>query len=543
MRLRRRCTCEGVKLRPSPLTRLLAGLARDTAGNTLALIAAALVPLLAMVGGGVDVSRGYLAQSRLQQACDAGVLAARKRMGTNLVPGTLSDDALAAGNRFFDINFRDGIYGTQQRAFAMNLESDFSISGAASVVVPTTIMNIFGYTEMPLNAQCAAQLSMSNTDVMMVLDTTGSMASKNPGDSKNRLESLKDVVKSFHAQLQTAASPATRIRYGFVPYSVNVNVGGLLHKDWMADEWSYNTREPVTLLGVKLWHYASVPTDVSFLKNGIATKQFKIGGSAASPTQIAVGWDGCIEERKTYEITDYNNVDLSKALDLDIDMVPDPSKPETQWKPQLRDLSFVRGMGAAPWVFNLLPLDTTANYINASWWGYAACPPKARKLAPMNATDLDAYLATLSPNGNTYHDIGMIWGGRLISPTGIFAGENADLPGAATNRNLIFLTDGQTAPLDLSYTPYGVEPLDQRRWKPSSALNLTKTVESRFGFACEEVKKRNVTVWIVAFGTSLNSVLTQCAGPGHYFEAADAAELEVAFDKIARQIGDLRISR
>ena len=43
-----------------PFPHVLRRLSQDTAGNTLAMIAAALVPLLAIVGGGVDVSRGYL---------------------------------------------------------------------------------------------------------------------------------------------------------------------------------------------------------------------------------------------------------------------------------------------------------------------------------------------------------------------------------------------------------------------------------------------------------------------------------------------------
>ena len=127
--------------------------------------------------------------------------------------------------------------------------------------------------------------------------------------------------------------------------------------------------------------------------------------------------------------------------------------------------------------------------------------------------------------------------------TGIFAAENADLSGAPTSRNLIFLTDGQTAPLDLSYTTYGIEPLDRRRWKPSSPLSLTQTVEKRFAVACSEVKKRNVTVWVIAFGTSLNPTLTECAGAGHYFAASDAVELQKAFEQIAKRIGDLRISK
>ena len=48
-------------------------LARDRTGNTLAIMASGIIPLIAMVGGAVDMSRAYLASSRLQQACDAGV--------------------------------------------------------------------------------------------------------------------------------------------------------------------------------------------------------------------------------------------------------------------------------------------------------------------------------------------------------------------------------------------------------------------------------------------------------------------------------------
>ena len=90
-------------------------------------------------------------------------------------------------------------------------------------------------------------------------------------------------------------------------------------------------------------------------------------------------------------------------------------------------------------------------------------PCKAQKLQEMDADEVDTYLATLSPFGATYHDIGMIWGGRLISPTGLFASENADTPGTEKVRHLIFLTDGQTEPYDLAYGAYGIEGLDRRR--------------------------------------------------------------------------------
>ncbi len=40
-----------------------------------------------------------------------------------------------------------------------------------------------------------------------------------------------------------AAAGGTRLRFGFVPYSSNVNVGGLLSDDWVVDEWTYQSRE------------------------------------------------------------------------------------------------------------------------------------------------------------------------------------------------------------------------------------------------------------------------------------------------------------
>ncbi|MGD9664604.1 MAG: TadE/TadG family type IV pilus assembly protein, partial [Novosphingobium sp.] len=148
-----------------PKRGFLRSLAADRSGNTIMIVAGALVPIMAMIGGGVDMSRSYLSQTRLQQACDAGVLAARKKLGQSVVvTGTIPNDVDTIGQRFFDANFSDGQYGTANRSFAMTLESDYSISGMATVDVPTTIMQAFGYDQVDLVANCSAQLNMSDTD-------------------------------------------------------------------------------------------------------------------------------------------------------------------------------------------------------------------------------------------------------------------------------------------------------------------------------------------------------------------------------------------
>jgi hypothetical protein len=626
-----------------PLNRagsLLARLARDTAGNTLALIAAAIMPLMAMVGGGVDMGRSYLAQARLQQACDAGVLAARKRLGSEAaVTGAIPDATGEIGQRFFNINFRDGAYGSSDRSFTMTLTDDYAIDGEARVKVPTTIMRIFGFNDIPIAVSCEAQINFNNTDVMMVLDVTGSMSQTNPGDSLSKIETLKQTVKGFYLQLQAAALAGTRIRYGFVPYSTNVNVGGLLHDDWVVDNWTYQSRELKTkgTKVVQLTHYtqpryvsgtistaydssyaASYATSKGYFcstkpKNTVTTQTANAGtvtqavvlpfpGVKSTTTYVTtsngasyqvsledktckvyktsyVGYketydkivepgigddsrwlykpvstdvtnwraetDGCMEERSTYQITDYDNVDLTRALDLDLDRVPTPGDPDTQWRPMYSGLVYARSL---EWTgggkFEPKNVETDKEFVSPAALGSAACPPPAMKLTELSEDGLDTYLSTLAPNGSTYHDIGMIWGGRLISPTGLFAGENGDTSAnSPTSRNLIFLTDGETAPSDISYASYGLEPLDRRRWSPGSTRSLTSTVEQRFAFACKEVKKRNVTVWVIGFGTTLNPIMKDCAGDGHFFEAADAAELNASFATIAKNMSQLRLER
>ena len=81
----------------------MGALARDVRGNTLAIMAAALIPLAGLVGGGIDISRMYITKTRLQHACDAGALAGRKSMGG----GVWGTDDNAVAQKFFDANFQN----------------------------------------------------------------------------------------------------------------------------------------------------------------------------------------------------------------------------------------------------------------------------------------------------------------------------------------------------------------------------------------------------------------------------------------------------
>ena len=241
---------------------------------------------------------------------------------------------------------------------------------------------------------------------------------------------------------------------------------------------------------------------------------------------------------------------------MDIDLVPNPADPDTQWKPYLPGLVYVRNGGsstATNWVYSGAipnPTTTSANYYTpfGDTYYHAACPSAARKLGSITSAELATYLNGLTAVGYTYHDIGMLWGLRLMSRDGIFAAENqaAEATGKVA-RHIIFMTDGTTDTRNVAYDAWGVSVTARRRTPigvvPSNATQNALT-ESRLLELCSVARdKKDITVWVIAFGTDLTTLLTDCGSPGKSRRANDAAELNAAFSEIASQIASLRLTR
>ncbi len=213
----------------------------DTSGNVGLIVAVSIIPLLALIGGGLDMSRAYMANTQLQAACDAGVLAGRRAMGKS---GVYEADEKAKAQRLFNFNFDAGAIDASGVTFTTAANDEGQVTGTATARVPTVVMKMFNKNEFDLQADCMAELQISNTDVMFVLDTTGSMAG-------SRIAGLREAVKDFHRSMNEAVtSDDTRVRYGFVPYSMTVNAKGLLADpdtpmpvDYFVDTAPYQSRE------------------------------------------------------------------------------------------------------------------------------------------------------------------------------------------------------------------------------------------------------------------------------------------------------------
>jgi Flp pilus assembly protein TadG len=684
----------------------LARLRRSQAGNVLPMMAMAIIPLAGLVGGGVDMSRMYIAKSRLQQACDSGALAGRKVQGAGAWDadgdGDLSadppdDPPQAAALQFFDQNYPDGLYGTTNRTRAYS-ESAGRVTGTASAVVPMMIMKLFGNESQTISVVCDAEMRLPNTDIMFVLDTTQSMEWNAPGDSQPKITGLRRAVKCFYevvAKLNTnevcpGPAPAggtagVQIRFGFMPYATNVNVGRLLPPSFFANSWSYQTRkrnptpssystntsngnwpssgsslpawsswsgwtthssntgvddddcddpndsttyspetstsnastdsngvtttttnrtrtatqteyrdtwtnqagpgglcliekrtrtrletrvDTVTQTPIYTWNYSLQPHDISALKTGGTvsdTNPYGYASGVALPigktgllrgTNQTVAWNGCIEERvPTVQATSYYPIP-STAYDLQIDLLPNQADSTTLWGPALHGALFIRS-SATP------ETDSTVDsYSNSGVTNY--CSSQARKLSTMAAADIDTYIDNLDTDGMTYHDIGILWGARFMSPTGIFRSENEFTPqGGAIDRHMIFMTDGETCTDINNYFAYGYPKWDKRQSATTPTNNATcpnpfgitvaasgvlnDQVNARFSAICSAVKNQlGVTLWVVYFGTTdaaTTTRMTNCATTGRFYQAGNTNELITTFRQIADQISQLRLTR
>ena len=640
---------------------LLTRLARDRRGNTLAMMAAFLIPLSALAGSAVDIARLYVVKVRLQQACDAGVLAGRKFM-TDSNPSTpLDANSVTQAKAFFANNFPSGWMGTKAFTattnpypFTPTKTSNSQVAGTAAVTVPMTIMKMFAMADSTITVTCQARYDVADTDVMFVLDTTGSMACL-PGDSDSacsnyvgaagnnsytrpsggggvpgyaggtaysvpeksgsRIEALRQGVLSFFDTFAANADPSTHIRYGFVTYTSSVNAGQaildksnsyLVGSNGSSDTATYQSRHviadyvsstsdstngksqaackapavrtPSTALTytpssgtatnvydawapsggnnsyyrcvtrtdtlIPKWEYpkAGWPVDVSKLIAGsTVTDPTKVNGSTMK-------WLGCVETTvDSPGQSSFSNASLPSELNPDLA----PSGAQ-RWWPQMAELEYMRNNNST----TNDATDTSngddgtnINYADPSRMksGYIACGKPVKRLNTMARADVYNYLyaSDFVPIGGTYHDTGMIWGGRLISPGGPWANDTAAWPGrTAPNRVIVFMTDGDMAPNLGSYSMYGVEAYDHRVLGTVGTSNLTNYHNYRFLAACAAAKARNIDIWTVSIDSSASTPMQTCAttvNQALYTTTGDG--LSAAFTSIAQHLAMLRITK
>ncbi len=376
--------------------------------------------------------------------------------------------------RFIEANYPDDRVGT---AFGVLVTIDESkIVVEASATVDTAFMRIFGYDTIQVVEVTEVIRELAGVEVALVLDVTGSMAGSN-------IAALRTASHSFLNIMFDRISDVDYIKIGIVPFSNSVNVGryGLgLNPDGSVYGTAFVSR-PATD------PYISPATNIQY----------------SSSTGTTNNWKGCIVER-------------AYPLDTTDDATPN-------------------------WQMYRYPNQCTSRdrYGNCTAWrrdpNYQ-CPNSRLMILNNNEAAMHTYIDALPTVGNTYGNVGMAWGWRVISPEAPFT-DGVEYDDPDWSKAVIMMTDGDNT-MHSFYSVYGLTA--------TNGMDAND-LDERFEEICENMKQEGLMVYTITFQSGITDatreIFRRCASPGKYYNAPSDADLVEAFEKIANQLSQLHIAK
>ncbi|MEY3306933.1 MAG: hypothetical protein RLZZ413_971 [Pseudomonadota bacterium] len=167
--------------------------------------------LMVMMGGmAVDLMRFEHTRTTLQQTTDRAVLAAAA-MNQQLDPQAVVED-------YF---LKAGLAEHLKSVVVVENFNSKSVQITASSVVDPFFMQMLGVNELEAPASSRAEERITDVEISLVLDISGSM------DSSSRLINLKPAAAEFVDTIFAGAEPG-RTTISIIPYSGHVNLGSTL---------------------------------------------------------------------------------------------------------------------------------------------------------------------------------------------------------------------------------------------------------------------------------------------------------------------------
>ena len=480
------------------LTRSLArSFGRSEDGNVAILSTMLLLPILVLMGGGLDVVRATTASSQLRSALDGAALASASLTSAGNVEDIIND--YMAANLIDDSVFATPPTVTFSSNSALNSKT---VTISASASVDTFFLKLVGIDTLPVTAATTANQSATNVELSLVLDVSSSMRGA-------KITNLKTAAKSFIDQILNEQN-ITRTSMNIVPFGGTVNIGS------MFDDYAVPTTASSTTVD---------PTEAQYdieeaVLNGAF--RFSVGGN-------------CIE----YRYTDFNSDGV----------FPADSRGQVP--------HFWRWNNFNPWCpedassMLLNTNDTTAlkNKIDAltlsdgtgmdigAMWGFKVLSPAWSGLlggASIFSTRPDAYkddtqkvLVIMTDGAITQQDRPRDWvrlNTHTNRPTNNDTSQQQGNQGNNNNKQVI---------------------LDKGKTNSSASAN---NAVGQFKRICDEAKAatREIVVYTIGFqispGSLPESMLKYCASDPSKYYLVESLDIQSAFDSIAASVNSLRIT-
>lgn len=216
---------------------------RDRSGNVAVIAALVCMPIILVAGGGVDLARHEQERVRLQDALDAGLVAAAALAQPDSAEVTVRGYIKAARISDYELQIKE------ERTVVSR-----KVTATVTRNIPTIFMKLARISELTVIAAGEAQESYRNMEVSFVLDLSGSMAG-------SRINAMKPAAKNFIAQLlEGKAKDFTTI--SLIPYAGQVSVGFNAF-DAFAGSKTYRLHDKSSCFGVLETKYTMPPPDFS----------------------------------------------------------------------------------------------------------------------------------------------------------------------------------------------------------------------------------------------------------------------------------------
>jgi Flp pilus assembly protein TadG len=574
--------------------------ARDRRGNVAMMWGLMGAVLVGLVGLTVDFTRAQMIRSQMQNAADGAALVAERSGSRPLA------EREAMARAFFDAEMGDLAASVTSFVVTHREDGGHQVSVGMPMPISLArvVRNEDWYLAVDAVAQASATppievaLVLDNTGSMMNDMDALRDAAEDLADFLLSVDgdSVSVSLVPFVAQVNIG-NGATQMAW-MDTAGANPHHGEFLEDRYLLRRPTFNNactdpaRFPTTVADAPL-RSDGTPYQVVWVKSG--SECF-----AYNPSQINMfdiyenlpssvgGWLGCVEARPPpYDIQDD---------------APNPAVPATMFVPYFANDEGGNDTDDNNWLTeatNLLSFSNTSGitydtaartvslfkYRSNATLNLSFTAPEMRgpqrgcptPIVPLT-TNRPAMISAIQGmqhwmGGGTNQAEGLAWGWRVLSPGAPFTqGRPYDDPENPVHKVLVLMTDGENTSLnsgnathqsdyssyqyrrlwtDYQYlsSPSVGQPGIAAAWRRNgitSATSMVNYINAREEALCEAIKATGIEIYTIQFrdvSTDNQNRLRDCAsGDDHYFQAANAQELQAAFDAIGTGIGNLRLT-
>jgi Flp pilus assembly protein TadG len=567
---------------------------QNNAGSIAPIFAAAAVPFFLVAGAAIDMTRASREQVTFFNSVDGAALAIAADDRAAVTGLSATDKATrieelkAYALTYLNANYsKDTFNPNKPTTITVDLEIDGTgVKLNADVEFPTTFMSLAGVNSINLSADSEVKFAMKPIELVMVMDTTGSMA------SDNKMQGAKDAARALLDKIyqgDLASKPRSEyLRLAMVPFSGSVRLNTDTNVDFDLDWIDTTGQNPLSRV-----HFdgSSAP---STWNNYTAWGKTKKNSSSYNT------WNGCVEARMPGDKDtnkDYNANDVAPISSNGDTLFPALFSPDTPSdytdtsvnlgttrRPRYTTYSYgndyITGTSTSAVGSECKGLTSTQcnsfteadqrlkqeNYrkyedkiVSASKMS-SNCAASAITPMTYDRQTFDNAITAMSPAGYTLIAEGLAWGLRAISPTvpltkvqgsgSISATTIAPFNGPRWQKVMVLMTDGDNnvdaggADMNLSqYMSYGYlgEGLTNNRYGTNAAADVIDNLDQAMLDTCQRIKDSGVTLYVTSFGTGVNSdtqtKLETCATSGEHYEHASTTDaLSAFFDHIGQDV-------